>query len=141
MGGLKVVWHLKDRKLHEKLDEATDCDFSRQLINAVESKSMKANFTIGESKFTFHVREDDIEDVPVFDPMNWNGYPTVIPPKNVWMRVECERIDTILGIRIKVVKIRRCAKFVELKGRDEWVGTDGEPLDGEYVKRFRLWEG
>lgn len=136
-----MVWHLKDRKLHEKLDEATDCDFSRQLVNAVESKSMKADFTIGESKFTFHVREDDIEDVPAFDPMNWNDYPAVIPPKNVWMRVECERIDTILGIRIKVVKIRRCAKFVEFKGRDEWVGTDGEPLDDDYVKRFRLWEG
>lgn len=99
-----MTWHLKDRELEKKLIEIAP-DFVDSLNESLKlgeyeenSWTYKVWFGPYEDcyKFEMHVYDDELEEVPEYNPKAWNEYPKVIPPKNVVMRCEIytERYDT-----------------------------------------------
>ena len=135
-----MTWKLRDRALHKKLDEATDGEFSKKLIETVNLGFTDVTFVLGGSKFSMHLVGDDIEDVPGYNPLNWNEYPAVEPPKGVYMRVE-GRVGSYFPL-LPVPFYREakaCARFIEFRGKDRWIGMDDEPLHFT-VQRFRPWK-
>lgn len=136
-----MTWHLKDRELEEKLI-AIDPEFLKGLNGAVagflcDFSYLDTNKTI---RFMF-CKEDltelgelyfflsDLEEVPEYNPNDWNEFPAVTPPEGVVMRV-----ISICGQSA----YRECAIFDEGAWKNE---RDGKPTDlllGE-VKRFRPW--
>lgn len=96
-----MKYRLKDRALQKKLDDISDGDFSRCLNDFFKNCNIKIlPFTaicfgqiVAEDgtffhRFTARVLEDEIEEVPEYDPRAWNKFPEVTPPKEQDMRVE-----------------------------------------------------
>lgn len=99
-----MTWHLKDRELEKKLIEIAP-DFVESLneslkLGEYEENSWTYRVWFGPYedcyKFEMHVYDDELEEVPEYNPKDWNDYPKVIPPKDVVMRCEIytERYDT-----------------------------------------------
>lgn len=99
-----MAWHLKDRELEEKLI-AIDPEF----VDKLQIKEGCGNYgfyldlggcvycgDVGVPKIQVYFVQEDLEEVPEYNPHGWNEYPKVIPPKNVVMRCEIytERYDT-----------------------------------------------
>ena len=89
-----MTWHLKDRELEEKLI-AIGPDFVEKLQKAV--KYYKNDSTVfvgfgsgiaGRSRLIIEFRWGELEEIPKYDPSDWNEYPKVMPPEGVLMRVE-----------------------------------------------------
>lgn len=136
-----MAWHLKDRELEEKLiaidpeflkglNGAVDdflCDFSYLDTNkTIKFMFQKADLTeLGELYFSF----SDLEEIPEYNPNDWNEFPAVTPPEGVVMRV-----ISIFG----QCAYRECAIFDEGAWKNE---RDGKPTDFLLgaVKRFRPW--
>lgn len=83
-----MTWKLRDTRLHELLNEATKGEFSKKLIDAVKSGSMVVELFSGSPKLSIHLVGNDIEEIPEYNPHAWNKFPDVVPPKDVWMRIE-----------------------------------------------------
>ena len=140
-----MTWHLKDRELEKKLIEIAP-DFVESLNESLKLGEYEENSRTYEIlfgpyegcyKFEMHVFDEELEEVPEYNPKAWNEYPAVKPPEGEMMRVEYfSLILRKLG--------RTCAIFCN----GQWfVEIDGEP-DTEFpleetmikVKRFRPWE-
>lgn len=91
-----MTWHLKDRELEKKLI-GIDPDFVESLNESLklgehEENSWTYEILFGPYegcyKFEMHVYDDELEDVPEYDPHDWNEYPKVTPPQQMPLRVE-----------------------------------------------------
>lgn len=102
-----MTWHLKDRELEQKLIDI-DCDFLEDLNNVVkdylddiglntpdEKEVITVGFyqnhldELGELYFFF----SQLEEVPEYNPNDWNEYPMVIPQTQRFMRLEVINSD------------------------------------------------
>lgn len=86
-----MTWHLKDRKLEEKLI-AIDSDFIDNLNNSVEyhkeNKTVEVGFGDGIgalSRFAAEFRWGELEEIKEYDQNKWNEYPAVTPPEQQLM--------------------------------------------------------
>lgn len=128
-----MTWHLKDRELEKKLI-AIDPEFVDKL--QIKEGCGKHGFyldlggcvycgDVGVPKIQVYFVQEDLEEVPEYNPKAWNEYPKVTPPEGVPMRVE-----TNMGFGFK-------ARFEHgdwLDNRNDVVGFD----DGNVI-RFRPW--
>ena len=91
-----MTWHLKDRELEEKLI-AIDPEF----VDKLQIKEGCGNYgfyldlggcvycgDVGVPKIQVYFVQEDLEEVPEYNPKDWNEFPKVKPPYNVMMRVE-----------------------------------------------------
>lgn len=93
-----MKYRLKDRDLQRKLDEISDGDFSLRLQDAWSTNEGRsvATFHFGDErdddwilrKFSATIYEDEIEEIPEYDPNKWNPYPEVTPPEHELLRVK-----------------------------------------------------
>lgn len=97
-----MSWHLKDKEFEKKLNELSNGEFSMNLFKRSdgnfmscfgEKKAFVKPCVLGKEVTEFHqfvtyFTEDEVEDIPEYDPSNWNEYPKVTPPINVIMRVD-----------------------------------------------------
>lgn len=137
-----MTWHLKDRELEERLI-AIDPEFLKSLNGAVDdflcdfsyldtNKTIsfmfcKADLTeLGELYFFL----SDLEEIPDYNPNDWNSYPSVTPPEGILMRVK-----TVCGSSTYF----ECAIFECGIWKNERDGRSNDELYGE-VKFFRPWE-
>lgn len=123
-----MTWHLKDRKLEEKL-LAIDPDFIDNLNNSVEyhkeNKTVEVGFGDGIgalSRFAAEFRWGELEEIKEYNPHDWNEYPKVTPPENELMRIVCYDGTCSAGA------------FVDGEWHED--GTD----ELAHVIRFRPWE-
>ena len=92
----KMTWHLKDRELEEKLI-AIDPEF----VDKLQIKEGCGNYgfyldlggcvycgDVGVPKIQVYFVQEDLEEVPEYNPHGWNEYPKVKPPKHEPLRVE-----------------------------------------------------
>lgn len=131
-----MKYRLKDCELHKKLDEISDGDFSAQL--ELEKERVASNLKeYGEKQLwfgdcplmTITITPDMLEEVPEYNPHEWNSFPEVDPPEDVLMR--CEWIDCD-GIAHHFAAT--CAYVVN---EFEWYDDEGREVE---VSRFRPWE-
>lgn len=132
-----MTWHLKDRELEKKLIK-TCPNFIECIEDAIQTKEKDTNYiyvefdrereedTLGFNYLYFW--DDELEDIPEYNPKTWNSYPEVIPPENVLMRVECDNnMHTALIYK-----------------NNHWQFESGEHFSSfekiYKVKRFRPWE-
>lgn len=103
-----MTWHLKDRELEKKLNELSNGEFSKNLHELYEDifasyfgktvpiKNYSYCTEGGDDeprieripKFGFYFTKDELEEVPEYNPNDWNEFPTVKPPEDIWMRIE-----------------------------------------------------
>lgn len=131
-----MTWHLKDRELEKKLI-AIDPKFLERINEGAELKdNMRLDTCMMINNHVFvRFEAKDFEEVPDYNPNDWNEYPKETPPEGVMMRVE------VFSLVFRK-HYRTCAIYFEGK----WYGElDGEcncllELGGMMkVKRFRPW--
>lgn len=131
-----TTYHLRDRKLQQKLDDLSDGDFSRQL-NEESLDGCSPDFTfrvrfggqVGTCfRYSAVFRVDEIMIQEGYDPNAWNKFPEVTPPENIPMRVEFIWND---GARGKCCGVYR---------NGVWSNSEDRDCEIENVKRFRPWE-
>lgn len=135
-----MTYRLKDSALQKHLDAISNGDFSHRLQN--ELQDIRGNGTTDAdyriffgfmsgraelvNRFSMLLYEHEVEEIPAYNPNDWNSYPDVTPPEGVLMRVETEDDVKICGY---LDYLDNC-----------WHYSDGTPFDIENVKRFRPWE-
>lgn len=137
-----TTYHLRDRKLQQKLDDLSDGDFSRQL-NEESLDGCSPDFTfrvrfggqVGTCfRYSAVFRVDEIMIQEGYDPNAWNKFPEVTPPEDVLMRVETVGGDKFRGY---------FHTFPDGVGR--WCCVCFTPRhmplhETEKVRRYRPWE-
>lgn len=141
-------YKLKDQELQKMLDEISNGDFSHRLQN--ELQDIRGNGTTDAdyriffgfmsgraeivNRFSMLLYDHEIEEVPEYNPNDWNDYPEVTPPEGVLMRIEGRFEDCIF----------RCSAVFK---EGIWCSEDEVPekvkelgWEIEGVKRFRPWE-
>ncbi len=136
-----MTWHLKDRELEQKLI-AIDSEFSEKLNKECERLDSNNDSDVfiykpvilslvhnSNLQVKMHFRAEDVEYILKYNPYAWNEFPKVMPPEDVWMRLEiypgCENSGRV------------GAKYVNGK----WLLDDGTIENfGNYPARFRPWE-
>ena len=92
-----MKYRLKDRELQKRLDNISNGDFSRHLdsvenIDSLEGIRIYFGWPLNKSYFGYKFRAsflaDELEQVPEYDPHEWNNYPEVEPPNGEFMRLE-----------------------------------------------------
>ena len=140
-----MTWHLKDRELEKKL-VAIDPEFINELTEAVDInlKETKGRFnhesTVDvelsiddETAGTFRFFIDTLEEIPEYNPNDWNEYPKVTPPYKLMMRIDYGPSNS-RGYK---------AFYKHFEKEDSWCLADGTPLAKMYsdaIARFRPWE-
>lgn len=134
-----MTWHLKDRELEKKLIEIA-LDFVDSLneslkLGEYEENSWTYRVLFGPYedcyKFEMHVYDDELEELPEYNPNGWNDYPKVTPPYDVMMRVE-----THTGQGYKLF-------YNHLGDGDFWCDPNFLVMSKAFsddVTRFRPWE-
>ena len=134
-----MTWHLKDRELEKKLI-AIDPDFVESLNESLKLGEHEENsrtyaiwFGPYEDcyKFEMHVYDDELEDVPEYNPKAWNEFPKVKPPYDVMMRIEMKN-----GLKFG-------AYFRHFEDGDRWCNPKHLLMSEAFsnlVTRFRPWE-
>ena len=132
-----MTWHLKDRVLEEKLNKLVGNNqfteaLNRECIGIQNKKIIVIKFgeNTGHVKGSFrcYLGKSELMNIG-YDPHQWNNYPEVTPPENVWMRLEICPGSEDSG--------RVGAKYVNGK----WLLDDGTIENfGDYPARFRPWE-
>ena len=124
-----MKYRLKDRALQEKLDAMTKGGFSKVLEKGIDPTFFCEEFLLlGVGDIRVRIYESALEEVPEYDPNNWNRYPEVTPPEGVPMRVEYRRPDGTIG---------RCCSFFR---EGVWEDSEDQDLEIINVQRFRPWE-
>lgn len=128
-----MTWHLKDRKLENALDYFTKGQFSKKLNQTLVLRSIYEDVFTSPSNFNLEIdiAPDDVEELPEYNPGNWNEYPKVMPPERVMMRVE-----------YKDGRGTKAYFSINSEGEACWYTATGLPFftaDGDPV-RFRPWE-
>lgn len=141
-----MTWHLKDRELEKKLIEIAP-DFVESLneslkLGEYEENSWTYRVWFGPYedcyKFEMHVYDDELEEVPEYNPKAWNDSRKVNPPNDVVFRAEIHQIS-ISGH--KWVNYQ-CLIYKDNKWFFFRDGRDAERVfleDVEYIM-FRPWE-
>lgn len=76
--GNKTMYCLTEEVINSKL---------KQIKEEILSLKERAPFT-GDFNLKIRFQDKDWEPVKEYDPNNWNNFPEVTPPKDIWMRVE-----------------------------------------------------
>lgn len=139
-----MAWHLKDRELEKKLIEIAP-DFVESLneslkLGEYEENSWTYRVWFGPYedcyKFEMHVYDDELEEVPEYNPKTWNSYPEVIPPQGAMMRIKYHDVTS---------KDRKVERGFALFDCGQWVSDSGYPKfpnsPQNYVIWFRPWIG
>lgn len=140
-----MTWHLKDREFERFLEKYSDGNFVKALNFAIERDWIDAANVVTvefERKFLsrgytndFSFRTDELEDIPEYNPKDWNEYPKVMPVHGIYRLEVCHS----LGSPIRLYAA--CFDFYSDKGwyeygNGKYINTD--VTDG-YV-RFRPWK-
>lgn len=142
-----MTWHLKDRELEEALNKRshpmhtfTDelnkkmTQIPKELLPRVLGTEVTfqrigtGGLILEGNVLQFSIEE--IENIPDYNPHDWNEFPKVTPPEGVVMRVVSN---------FGLYAYRKCAIFDEGTWKNEREGKPTGLLLGE-VKRFRPWE-
>ncbi len=142
-----MTWHLKDRELEKKLIEIAP-DFVESLneslkLGEYEENSWTYRVWFGPYedcyKFEMHVYDDELEEVPEYNPKIWNDSRKVTPPEDVALRAKVYK-TTFTG---EMWVDYECLIY---RNSGWYKVRDCEPLGGrlnldfgEYVE-FRPWE-
>lgn len=142
-----MTWHLKDRELEKKLIEIAP-DFVESLneslkLGEYEENSWTYRVWFGPYedcyKFEMHVYDDELEEVPEYNPKDWNDSRKVIPPEDVVFRAKIHRVfcreTPYVDYECLTYKDGRWYKVRDGKVRP--VRIDFNP--GDYID-FRAWE-
>lgn len=137
-----MAWHLKDRELESKLI-AIDPNFVKTLTDAVEEKL--ANNVVNDDsvvvvELTYNgaylgmvsVFTNRLEDVPEYNPNDWNNYPEVTPPYDVMMLIDLAKKP--YGLK---------GFYRHSEEGDCWCFADGSTVPtylSEKIIRFRPWK-
>lgn len=134
-----MTWHLKNRELEKNLIGLCS-DFLKRLDDGVCLKHEDENYilvsfdrersgnNLDGNELLFWA--DELEDVPEYNPHDWNYFIEVKPPYDVMMRVEMYNKLGFAGI---------FKHFIE---GDQWCYANGSPMPKAYsnnVRRFRPW--
>lgn len=134
-----MTWRLKDRDLEKKLI-AIDPEFVDKL--QIKEGCGKHGFyldlggcvycgDVGVPKIQVYFVQEDLEEVPEYNPHDWNEYPKVTPPYGLIMRVEMH-----CGLKFGSI-------YRHFEEGDRWCYPDGVLMPRVYsddVTRFRPWE-
>ena len=131
-----MAFRLKNKELQKQLEEIGGEQNVKKAITEYEENDFGGvvfAFSINENfRITVGTTKDEIEEVPEYNPNAWNDYPAVLPPENVWMRVELNNPDGSV--------FRDVARFVEDGGAYYWVDQIKNDIPNFQVARFRPWE-
>lgn len=141
-----MSWHLKDRDFEEKLNETsrqnhTFSDSLNEIVSRISKEDLESavGFVVDFHRIgpkgdilthcQLEISKDEVENIPDYNPYDWNEFPKVTPTEGVVMRV-----ISICG----QYAYRECAIFDEGAWKNE---RDGKPTDFllGVVKRFRPW--
>lgn len=139
-----MTWHLKDRELEKKLIEIAP-DFVESLneslkLGEYEENSWTYRVLFGPYedcyKFEMHVYDDELEEVPEYNPKIWNDSRKVTPPEDVVFRAKVYRAggETVL---YECLIFRRSVWYHVINGKP--LGIQFSIYEGDYVE-FRPWE-
>lgn len=139
-----MTWHLKDRELEKKLIEIAP-DFVESLneslkLGEYEENSWTYRVWFGPYedcyKFEMHVYDDELEEVPEYNPKIWNDSRKVIPPEDVVFRAKVYRAEgeTVL---YECLIFRRSVWYRVINGKP--LGIQFSLYEGDYVE-FKAWE-
>lgn len=104
-----MTWHLKDRELEEALNKRshpmhTFTDELNQKMAQIPKEQLPRVLVVevtfqrigtGGVILEGNVLEfsiEEIENVHDFNPHDWNKFPEITPPDNIWMRLEIFRV-------------------------------------------------
>lgn len=130
-------YRLKDSDLQHHLDAISDGAFSECLkvdLFFFEDGVTRINFgkKFGyASQFSVLILKDELEELPEYNPDDWNKFPEVTPPEGVLMRVETE------GVR------KFCGYYHTFAEGGCWCYQDGtvcSEATSKSVERYRPWE-
>ena len=139
-----MSWHLKNKELEKKLI-AIDPDFIERLNQSCEIRDSNhdrdlfelmhfeqilryQNKLLGNLLFT----GDQLEEVPEYNPNDWNEFPAVKPPYNMMMRIKMKN------------GYLRAGYLKKFPDGDSWVNPNGVLMcnaENAEIELFRPWEG
>lgn len=134
---------LRDRLLQSKLDNLSNGEFSKWLSEQFDI-TMIGDCIVFELmkeaaiELSVFVRPEAVEVIAEYNPNEWNIWPKVAPPKDVYMRVELRTKGTDLDTpepRLGQVYFQGCGYW---DGR-EWVVLGCHVLPDSEV-RYQPWE-
>jgi len=138
-----MTWHLKDRELEKKLIGIAP-DFVESLneslkLGEYEENSWTYRVWFGPYedcyKFEMHVYDDELEDVPEYNPNGWNEFPAVTPPDS--------RVCQLTVSHSLDEPIKYFAAFYDFRAKTWRVQDSGRQIDTKVLKdgfvTFRAW--
>ena len=145
-----MAFRLKDQDLQVKLDDISGGDFTQSLQSRAKYKDLHVMLDVpfrragkNTKRYEAYFFADEIEEVPDYNPHEWNVWPDTTPPEDEMMRIEIFEPDLSGDEKYNPTKVlyHLCATF---KNR-EWI-VQGEPLfwyqkhKRDWKVRFRPWE-
>lgn len=142
-----MTWHLKDRELEKQLIKIAPnfVESLNESLKLVEHEENSCTYKIGFGpykdcyKFEMHVFDEELEEVPEYNPKIWNDSRKVIPPEDVVFRAKIHRVfcreTPYVDYECLTYKDGRWYKVRDGKVRP--VRIDFNP--GDYVE-FKAWE-
>ena len=133
-----MTWHLKDREL-EKNIIAIDPEFIDKLQIGVgrcrqgfylELGGCVYCGDVGVPKIQVYFVQEDLEEVPEYNPNAWNEYPKVKPPYNMMMRIKMKN------------GYLRAGYLKKFPDGDSWVNPNGVLMcnaENAEIELFRPW--
>lgn len=134
-----MTWHLKDRELEKKLI-AIDPEF----VDKLQIKEGCGNYgfyldlggcvycgDVGVPKIQVYFVQEDLEEVPEYNPDDWNEFPAVKPPYNMMMRIKMKN------------GYLRAGYLKKFPDGDSWVNPNGVLMcnaENAEIELFRPWE-
>lgn len=131
-------YRLKDQELQKKLDEISGGSFTESLENIKKPSCIVFQARNGGPAMSVNLTKQDIEQFLEYNPNDWNIWPEVAPPKDVYMRVELRTKGTDLDTpepRLGKVYFQGCGYW---DGR-EWIVLGCHVLPDSEV-RYQPWE-
>lgn len=124
-----MKYRLKNKTLQKKLDDITAGGFSKVLEKNIDVTFFREEFLfLGAGSIRVCLFESAFEEVPQYDPHEWNVWPDVRPPEGVSMRAE------VLSKEGKAF-FKGAAFF-----RDGDWNVAGRWIDSDRRVRFRPWD-
>ena len=130
-------YRLKDQELQKKLDEISGGSFTESLESIKKPSCIVFQARNGGPAMSVNLTKQDIEQFLEYNPNDWNIWPEVAPPKDVYMRVELRTKGTDLDTpepRLGKVYFRGCGYW---DGR-EWIVLGCHVLPDSEV-RYQPW--
>lgn len=144
-----MSWHLKDRDFEKKLNETsrqnhTFSDSLNEIVSRISKEDLESavGFVVDFHRIgpkgdvlthcQLEISKDEVENIPDYNPYDWNKFPETTPPTNVLMRLEITRVTSH-----SQHTYHNAAIF--LGGRWRYGRNYIEIKDGDDV-RFRPWE-